>query len=287
MLTVVSKHEISVLRTLQALAAGIFNRPAEISAAHARHIHLCNNCLSNITGHQSFPAKGFPDGDLNFGQEKQRSPSGFLSLGKTPSLVRGLRDFADLGLEDKRVTHSDDAEESIASQDSLSDTSSEASFADVSSVESGRRGESGHVKVRSTSNVSKTKKKTRRTEARKSESSSESEGEIEKPQKTQIKESKQTDIPKKETDGYARARGGTAVRFNVQETEVSNAGSGVPAARMERSFTKDSLYTQGSSVTLPLGDEGKLSISTLYVVSLVTAQRSKSHASHIKRETDL
>ena len=182
-----------------------------------------------------------------------------------------MRDFADLGLEDKQITHAQGVEESIASHDSLSDTSSEASFADVSSVESGRRRRSGHAKARSGSNISKTKKKTRRTEARKSESSSESETEIEKPQKTQIKDLKQTDIPKKETDGSARARGGTAVRFNVQESEVSNAKSGVPAAQMERSFTKDSLYTQGSSVTLPLEDEGKISASTLYIVPYSSA----------------
>ena len=264
-LTEVSKQEIVVLRTFQALAAGIFTRPAEISAAHARHVHLCNNCLSTITGHQSYDAKGFPDDDLNFGQEKHRSASGYLSLGKTPSLVRGLRDFADLGLEDKQVTHSEDVEESIVSHDSLSDTSSEASFADVSSVESGRRGRSGHVNGRSASNMSKTYKKTRRTDARKSESSSESEGEMEKPQKSQIKNSKQTDIPKKETDGSARVRGGTAVRFNVQEQEISNTEGGDPTTRMERSFTKDSLYsvpTQGSSVTLPLEDEGKLIINS-------------------------
>ncbi|KAL9963663.1 hypothetical protein ACROYT_G027190 [Oculina patagonica] len=254
-LTEVSKQEIAVLRTFQALAAGIFTRPTEISSAHARPVHLCNNCLSNITGHQSLNAKGFPDDDLNFDQEKHRSPSGYLSLGKTPSLVRGLRDFADLGLDDKPVRLTEDVEESIASRDSLSDTSSEASFADVSSVESGRRGRSGHVNARSGSNMSKTYKKTRRTEAKKSESSSESEGEIEKPEKTQIKSSKQSDIPKKETNGSARARGGTAVRFNVQEPEVSNTEGGVPAPRMERSFTKDSLYTQGSSVTLQLADE--------------------------------
>ena len=270
MLTEVSKHEIAVLRTFQALAAGIFTRPAEISAAHARHIHLCNNCLSTITGHQSLDAKDFADADLNFKQEKDRSYSGFLSLGKTPSLVQGLRDFADLGLEDKQVTHPEDEEESIVSRDSLSDTSSEASFADVSSVESGRRGRSGHVNARSNSNMSKTYKKTRRTDARKAESSSESEGGTEEPKKCQIKNSKQTD-GSKETDGSARARGGTAVRFNVQDPEVSTTEGGVPAARMERSFTKDSLYsvpTQGSSVTLPLADEGEATIdNVLYLIT--------------------
>ena len=263
MLTEVSKHEIAVLRTFQALAAGIFTRPAEISAAHARHVHLCNNCLSTITEKQSFHAKDFADTDLNFKEEKNRSHSDFLSLGKTPSLVLGLRDFAGLDLEDKQVTHPVDVEESVLSRDSLSDSSSEASFADVSSVESGRLGRSGHVNARSDSNVSKTFKKTRRTDARKAKSSSESEDETEKPQKFQVNKSKQTDIMKKEIDGSARARGGTAVRFNVQEPEISTTEGGVPAARMDRSFTKDSLYsvpTQGSSVTLPLADEGEVII---------------------------
>ena len=268
MLTEVSKHEIAVLRTFQALAAGIFTRPAEISAAHARHIHLCNNCLSSMTEQQlSFHAKDYADTDLNFREEKNRSHSASLSLGNTPSLVLGLRDFAGLDLEDKQVTHPVDVEESVLSRDSLSDTSSEASFADVSSVESGRFGRSGHVNARSDSKVSKTFKKTRRTDARKAKSSSESEDETEKPENFHINKSKQTDIMKKDTDGSARVREGTGVRFNVQEPEMSTTESGVPTARiMERSFTKDSLYsvpTQGSSVTLPLGDEGKVIIDNL------------------------
>ena len=266
MLTEVSKHEIAVLRMFQALAAGIFTRPAEISAAHAGHVHLCNNCLSTITEQQSFHAKDFADTDLNFKEEKNRSHSDFLSLGKTPSLVLGLRDFAGLDLEDKQVTHPVDVEESVLSRDSLSDTSSEASFADVSSVESGRHGRSGHVNIRSDSNVSKTFKKTRRADARKATSSSESEDETEKPPKFHVKKSKETDIMKKEIDGSARARGGTAVRFNVQEPEMSTTEGGVPAARMDRSITKDSLYsvpTQGSSVTLPLADEGEVIIDNV------------------------
>ena len=266
MLTEVSKHEIAVLRTFQALAASVFTRPAEISAAHARHGHLCNDCLSTITEQQSFHAKDFADTDLNFKEEKNQSHSDFLSLGKTPSLVLGLRDFAGLDLEDKQVTHPVDVEESVLSRDSLSDTSSEASFADVSSVESGRHGRSGYVNMRSDSNVSKTFKKTRRADARKAKSSSESEDETEKPPKFQIKKSKETNIMKKEIDGSARARGGTAVRFNVQEPEMSTTEGGVPAARMDRSFTKDSLYsvpTQGSSVTLPLADEGEVIIDNV------------------------
>lgn len=266
-LTEVSKHEIAVLRTFQALAAGIFTRPVEISAAHARHVHFCNNCLSAITEQQSLHAKDFADADLNFKEETNPSRSDFLSLGNTPSLVLGLRNFAGLDLEDKQVTNPVDVEESVLSRDSVSDTSSEASFADVSSVESGRHGRSGHVNARSDSNVSKTYKKTRRTDARKVENSSESEGEIEKPHKSQkIKAKQTTDILKKETDGSARARGATAVRFDVQDPVVSNTDVGVPAAPMERSFTKDSLYsvpTQGSSVTLSLVDEGKVTIDSV------------------------
>ena len=259
-----SKHEIAVLRTFQALAAGIFTRPVEISAAHARHVHLCNNCLSAITEQQSLHAKNFADADLNFKGENNPSRSDFLSLGNTPSLVLGLRDFAGLDLEDKQVTNPVDVEESVLSRDSVSDTSSEASFADVSSVESGRRGRSGHVNARSDSNVSKTYKKTRRTDATKVENSSESESEIEKPQESPKIKAKQTDILKKETNGSARARGATAVRFDVQDPMVSNTEGGVPAAPIERSFTKDSLYsvpTQGSSVTLPLEDEGEVTQS--------------------------
>ena len=265
-LTEVSKHEIAVLHTFQALAAGIFTRPVEISAAHARHVHLCNNCLSAVTEQQSLHAKDFAEADWNFKEENNPSRSDFLSLGNTPSLVLGLRDFAGLDLEDKQVTNSVDVEESVLSRDSVSDTSSEASFADVSSVESGRRGRSGHVNARSDSNVSKTYKKTRRADARKVENSSESESEIEKPQKSQKIKSKQTDILKKETDGSARARGVTAVRFDVQDPVVSNTEGGVPVAPMERSFTKDSLYsvpTQGSSVTLPLVDEGEVTIHSV------------------------
>ena len=255
-LTEVSKRELAVLRTFQALAAGIFTKPVEMSDAHARHIHVCNNCLSTITGHQSFTGQGFHNDGLNLNQEINRSTSGILSAGKTPSFVRGLRDFADLGLEDKP----EDVAESIKSRDTLSDTS-EASFADVSSVESEHHERSGHVNDRSASNLSKTYKKTRRTNAVKGESSSESDEEIEKSQKSQIKKSNQANILKKENDGFARARGGTAVRFNVEEAEISNQGGGIPAARMERTLTKDSLYsapTQGSSVTLQLEDEGKL-----------------------------
>ena len=259
-LTEVSKHDIVVLRTFQALAAGIFTRPPEISEAHARHIHLCNNCLSTITGHQSLNVKGFPDDDLNVNQEKTQTASGFVSVGETPSFVRGLRDFVDLGLEDKQVGHPEDDAASVASRDTHSDASSEASFADVSSVESGHRGRSSHANERSASNMSKTYKKTRRIAGRKGDISSDSEDEIRKPQKTQ-KASKQADIMKKDFESSARARGGTGVRFNVKDSEDVHTESGIPKAQVERSLTKDSLYsahTQGSSVTIPLVDEGEL-----------------------------
>ena len=266
-LTEVSKQEIGVLRTFQALAAGMFTRPAEISEAHARHIHLCNNCLSTITGHQSYNVKGFPDDDLNFNQEKIATASGLISMGQTPSFVRGLRDFADLGLKDNEVRYPEDDAESVASRDTGSDASSEASFADVSSVESGRRGRSGDVNERSGSSVSKTYKKTRRTVARKDELSSDSEDEIEKPSKTETKPLKQTDTVKKDVEKSVRGRAGTGVRFNVQEPDDVNAEGGVPRAQMERSLTKDSLnsaHTRGSSVTIPLGDEGKLNAKLVF-----------------------
>lgn len=240
-LTEVSKRDITVLRTFQALAAGMFTKPAEISDAHARHIHVCNNCLSTLTGHQSLSGPDLHDDGFKLNHEKTRSTSGFLSVRKTPSFVKGLRDFANLGLENDKARQPEDEAESIKSRDTLSDTS-EASFADVSSEESENHERSGFVRGSSTSN-------------------SESEEEIEKPLKSQIKKSNQTKILEKKTDGTTRAHGGIAVRFNVKQTEFSYPGGGVPAARMERSVTKDSLFsvpeTQGSSVTLQLEDEGE------------------------------
>lgn len=260
-LTEVSKHEIAVLRTFQALAAGIFTTSAEISDEHARHIHLCNHCLSTMTGHQSYNVKGFPDDDLNLNKEKSATASGFISVGQTPSFVRGLRNFANLGLEDMEVKHSEDDTASVASRNTPSDASSEASFADESSVESGRYGRSDRVNERSSSNMSKTYKKTRSTGAKKGEISSDSEDETEKPQKSQIKPSKQADTAKKDTESSVRPRGGTGVRFNVQEDPEVGTEGGVPKAQLERSLTKDSLFsarTRGSSVTIPLADEGEL-----------------------------
>lgn len=257
-LTEVSKRDITVLRTFQALAAGMFTKPAEISDAHARHIHVCNNCLSTLTGHQSLSGPDLHDDGFKLNHEKTRSTSGFLSVRKTPSFVKGLRDFANLGLENDKARQPEDEAESIKSRDTLSDTS-EASFADVSSEESENHERSGFVRGSSTSDLPKTYKKTRRTITGKDESNSESEEEIEKPLKSQIKKSNQTKILEKKTDGTTRAHGGIAVRFNVKQTEFSYPGGGVPAARMERSVTKDSLFsvpeTQGSSVTLQLEDE--------------------------------
>lgn len=259
-LTEVSKRDITVLHTFQALAAGMFTKPAEISDAHARHIHVCNNCLSTLTGHQSLSGPDLHDDGFKLNHEKTRSTSGFLSVRKTPSFVKGLRDFANLGLENDKARQPEDEAESIKSRDTLSDTS-EASFADVSSEESENHERSGFVRGSSTSNLPKTYKKTRRTIAGKDESNSESEEEIEKPLKSQIKKSNQTKILEKKTDGSTRVHGGIAVRFNVKQTEFSYPGGGVPAARMERSVTKDSLFsvpeTQGSSVTLQLEDEGE------------------------------
>lgn len=278
-LTEVSKHEIAVLRTFQALAAGIFTRPAEISDVHARHIHLCNNCLSTITGQQS-NVKSFFDDDLNFDHGKAAAASGFMSIGQTPSLVRGLRDFAGIGLEDRQVRWPDDDVASVASRDTGSDASSEASFADVSSVESGRHGRSGHVNERSTSNVSKTFKKTRRMARRRGEVSSDSEDETGKHSKTAAKPSKQTEAVKKDIESSARGRGGTGVRFNIQEPDIVANESGVTKVQMERSQTKDSLFsahTRGSSVSIPFADEGESSnnIASFELGGLEVAKESR------------
>lgn len=56
------------------------------------------------------------------------------------------------------------------------------------------------------------------------------------------------------------------MRFNVRQTEFSYPGAGVPAVRMERSVTKESLFsvpTRDSSVTLQLEDEDdRISVKT-------------------------
>lgn len=264
-LTEVSKRDIAVLRTFQALAAGMFTKPAEISEVHARHIHVCNNCMSTITGHQSLSSPDLHDDGFKLNQERTRSTSGFSSAAKTPSFVKGLRDFANLGLENDKANQSEHVAESIKSRNILSDTS-EASFADVSSEESEHHERSGFVRGNSARNLSKTNKKTKRTIAVEDESSSESEEEIEKPLKSQVKKSNQTNIQEKETDGSTRAHGGIAVRFNVRQTEFSYPGAGVPAVRMERSVTKESLFsvpTRDSSVTLQLEDEDdRISVKT-------------------------
>ena len=241
-LTEVSKSEIAVLRTFQALAAGIFSRPEGVSDTHARHINLCNNCLSSITGHQSFNVKDFTDDDLDSDGAKTSA----VSVGQTPSLVRGLRDFAGLSLEDKQVVHGEDDAVSVMSRDTGSRASSEASFADVSSVESGRRGRDGYELA------SRTFKKTRKPVARGIEIYSDSDDEIEKAHKT--------DALKKDTKGSVKPRSGTGVRFNVQEPVVVNTQGEVPKAKIARSETKNSLnsgHTLASSVTIPLGDEGE------------------------------
>ena len=256
-LTEVSKYDIAVLRTFQALAAGLFARPAEMSDAHARHIHLCNNCLSSITGHHQ--AKGLTDDEVNFNMDKTHTASGLISVGQTPSFVRGLRDFAELGLDDRLDKHSE-AEDDAESVTSRSNASSEASFADVSSVESGHRGRSGHVNEKSASNMSKAYRKTKKTIVDKGQLSSESEDEaVDKPRKSETQSSKQTNVPKKETESSVRARGEAAVRFNVQDTADVNTKGEVPKAQMERSPTKDSLFSAQtrSSVSIPLAEEGE------------------------------
>lgn len=238
-LTEVSKQDIAVLRTFQALAAGIFPRPAGMSDTHARHIHICSNCLSSITGHQSFNPK---EGDLGSNGTKTNATS----IGETPSFVRRLCGFAGLEIQDKRVGQLENDAASVRSRNIGSDASSEASFADVSSVESGCHGREVHA-----TDMSKSFKKTRRTVARIGETFSDSEDEKD--------EAHKMDDLTENTNGPVKERDGTGVRFNVEEPIVGNWEGGVAKAKMTRAGTKDSLYsgrTRASSVTIPLADEG-------------------------------
>ena len=242
-LTEVSKQDIAVLRTFQALAAGIFSRPAGMSDTHARHIHICNSCLSSITGHHSFNPKDFSEDDLGSNGTK----TNVTSLRETPSFVRRLRGFAGLEIMDKRVGQLEDDAASDRLRDTGSDASSEASFADVSSVESVYRGREGHATDKSNSF-----KKTRRTVARIGETFSDSEDEKD--------EAHKMDDLTENTDGPVKERDGTGVRFNVGEPIVGNSEGGVANAKMTRAGTKDSLHsghTRASSVTIPLADEGE------------------------------
>ena len=266
-LTEASKHDLAVLRTFQALAAGVIPRPAQFSDAHQRHLHLCDQCLSAITGHKASSVQDLPDLDFGYEMGKTHSASGYTSLDKTPSLVRGLRDFVNLGRGEKRDRHVEDIE-SVVSCSAGSKASSEASFADISSLESDRQENSGHGRESSTS--TKMYRKTRKTTATKSDSSSESEdGSL----TDRIKGTKPTDLPYKEVtkpppQGY---RDGTAVRFNVKQPEVTTVGSAAVGG-MERALTKDSLcsgHTLGSSVTIPLVEEGTVCDSYLFCYKLL------------------
>lgn len=242
-LTEVSKQDIAVLRTFQALAAGIFSRPAGMSDTHARHVHICNNCLSNMTGHHSFNPKDFSEDDLGSNGIKTNATS----LGETPSFVRRLRGFAGLEINDKRVGQLEDDAASVRLRDTGSDASSEANFADVSSVESGCGGREGRATVTSNS-----VKKTRRTVARNGETFSDSEDEKD--------EAHKMDDFTENNDGPLKERDGTGVRFNVEEPIVGNSEGAVSKAKMTRAGTKDSLnsgHTRASSVTIPLADEGE------------------------------
>lgn len=240
-LTEVSKQDIAVLRTFQALAAGIFSRPAGMSDTHARHVHICNNCLSNMTDHHSFNPKDFSEDDLGSNGTKTKATS----LGETPSFVRRLRGFAGLEINDKRVGQLEDDAASVRLRDTGSDGSSEANFADVSSVESGCGGREGRATVTSNS-----VKKTRRTVARNGETFSDSEDEKD--------EAHKMDDFTENIFGPLKERDGTGVRFNVEEPIVGNSEGAVSKANMTRAGTKDSLnsgHTRASSVTIPLADE--------------------------------
>lgn len=100
-LTDAASSSLSVLQTFQALAAGIFPKPLSIAEAHAQHLHLCNECHSTYVGETTHVTASC--------QEEDGIPSGsdFLSVGPTPSFVKGLQEFARLGFKDDNCDLSD------------------------------------------------------------------------------------------------------------------------------------------------------------------------------------
>lgn len=87
-----SSCNLSVLQTFQALAAGAFPQPASLAEVHAHHLHLCTECHSTYVG-ESIHAPTRQDDDV------MPAESDYLSVGPTPSFVKGLRDFARLGFK--------------------------------------------------------------------------------------------------------------------------------------------------------------------------------------------
>ena len=88
-------------------------------------------CIKNRTRRE----RAVNDGD-NKGHVSYSASSGLVES-RTPSLVRGIKKFAGLEIYDKPVidAQSEDSE-MLRSRSDVNETSSEASFADVSSVDS-------------------------------------------------------------------------------------------------------------------------------------------------------
>lgn len=140
------------------------------------------------------------------------------------------------------------------SRDEKHETSSEASFADVSSVESEgqTRRKGGKMPRRASSKQFRSSYKSFQFE---DGSSSSDEEETHKP-KGKVTKRK----PSKE-------RLGTGVRFQTEEPGTNDneikptSGTPKPGESLEREFTKGSLYsghTAGSTVSIPLADDSKL-----------------------------
>ncbi|XP_032239278.2 transmembrane protein 232 isoform X3 [Nematostella vectensis] len=234
-----SSNDLTILQTFQALASGVLARPAEISEVHALHIHhMCENCLSSFTGHQASHEVGGEGGELDE----------FFSVGQTPSIVRGLRDFASLSFLDKEGRHSradTDDTDSLRSNDQKSNASSDASLADVSSVESVRTG----TRKKSSERL----RKERRTQSNLSKNAPQG-------SHTLGDESSSDDDEKERTVKPRSGKHSGSVRFQTAEqvntAPGTSSGSSFPEG-LERETTKGSLYsaqTRGSSVTVP--DQG-------------------------------
>ncbi|KAK3706225.1 hypothetical protein QZH41_010289, partial [Actinostola sp. cb2023] len=249
---------LSVLQTFQALAAGLFPRPAALAEAHAQHLHLCNECHSSFVGDMAHaptcqqevsPHEGVPSG------------ADYLSVGPTPSFVKGLREFARLGFKEQaNETPSETNEtESLRSRDDEHETSSEASFADVSSVES------DYITRRKSSKMRMSSKHRTSYKGRHSEDQSSSSDEDEPPKAKALPKDdviNRSDVIKRGSSSKERL--GTGVRFQTDEPTTDEGGIGeeswshIQQAALEREYTKGSLYsgqTIGSTVTIPLPDE--------------------------------
>ncbi|XP_031571517.1 transmembrane protein 232-like [Actinia tenebrosa] len=244
---------LSALQTFQSLAAGAFPRPAALAEIHARHLNLCEHCHSGFIGDPSAHALHQEEEIINDGLP---AGSDYLSVGQTPSFVRGLREFANLSHIEKneRKQPPESIEtESLRSRDEKHESSSEASFADVSSIESEgqTRRKGGKMPRRASSKQFRSSYKSFQFE---NGSSSSEEEETRKPKEKVTKRNS------------SKERLGTGVRFQTEEpgtsdTEVKpHSGTPKPGEPLERELTKGSLYsgqTAGSTVTIPLVDDDK------------------------------